>query len=64
MHVAIIDYYLNQITVFEAPDGTDVESLPGYNYAWCNYMTSDEPIDIRTGKQSDFPEFNAKIIND
>ena len=60
MQVAIIDYYLSTITIFDAPDDTDVESLPGYDTAWCNYLTSKEPILVRIGKQDDFPEFHAQ----
>ena len=64
MQVAVIDYCLNQITTFDLPEdvkdvGEYVESLPGYDACWCHYMVSDEPILIRIGKQSDFPEFHV-----
>lgn len=61
MQVAIFDYMLGQITVFDVPDEEltldYVESLPGFDSSWCMYMTSKEPINIRVGSQADFPEF-------
>ena len=65
MYAAIIDYYLNQITVFEIPNDIQdpamyIESLPGYDITCCYYLTSNEPIQVRIGKQSQFPEFNAQ----
>ena len=61
MQVAIFDYMLGQITVFDVPDEEltldYVESLPGFDSSWCMYMTSKEPINIRVGSQADFPEY-------
>ena len=69
MQVAIIDYCLGIITVFDLPKHIDpndgnaieeyVENLPGYDVAWCSYMTHPEAIQVRVGKQTDFPEFNG-----
>lgn len=65
MQVAIFDYQLHQVTAFDIPDDIKnveeyIENLPGYCYWCCEYMVSEEPIEIRTGKQSDFPEFNVQ----
>lgn len=69
MQAAIIDHQLHRITVFDIPDdvkepGEYIECLPGYCYWSDQYMVSDEPIEIRVGKQSDFPEFHVQILND
>lgn len=72
MQIAIIDYELDQITIFDLPKETEkelreedvtigeyVENLPGYHPSYCSYLIAPEGIDLRIGPQEDFPEYNG-----
>ena len=69
MQIAIIDYRCCDITVFTLDKRVEerinneeftldeyIESLSGYG-SECYYMAYDGKIEIRIGKQKDFPEY-------